>query len=135
MFDFLLCWWCVFTFFVQNTLFFTKCCNIFCNINLFSIRNILQDLWPSVRVYEKMLCLYPWTRIVHLTFKLYLSSEPYSRKNEKLPNIVTHACYSITENSVACKSDWVCLCFDKLRWNSSIAWLQSMCSVASLARR
>jgi len=55
-----------FYFFVQNTLFFTKCCNIFCNINLFSIRNILQDLWPSVRVYEKMLCLYPWTRIVYI---------------------------------------------------------------------
>ena len=36
--------------FVQNTLFVTKVCNSFCNVNLFSILNILQDLWPIVRV-------------------------------------------------------------------------------------
>jgi len=29
---------------------------------------------------------------LHLTFKPYLSSETYSRKYEKLPNIVIHAC-------------------------------------------
>jgi len=29
---------------------------------------------------------------LHLTFKPYLSSETYTRKYEKLPNIVVHAC-------------------------------------------
>ena len=29
---------------------------------------------------------------LHLTFKPHLSSETYSRKYEKLPNIVVHAC-------------------------------------------
>jgi len=29
---------------------------------------------------------------LNLTFKPYLSSETYSRKYEKLPNIVVHAC-------------------------------------------
>ena len=38
----------------------------------------------------KMLCL-------HLTFNPYLSSETYSRKYEKLPNTVIHACKNITE--------------------------------------
>jgi len=34
----------VFLLLVQNTLFITKVCNSFYNINLFSILNILQDL-------------------------------------------------------------------------------------------
>jgi len=33
-----------------NTLFVTKFCNSFCNANLYSILNILQDLWPIIRV-------------------------------------------------------------------------------------
>jgi len=32
------------------------------------------------------------------TFKPYLSSETYSRKYEKLPNIVIHACKNMTKN-------------------------------------
>ena len=40
-----------------------------------------------------MLCLYLLGQnCLHLTFKPYLSSETYSRKYEKLPNIVVHAC-------------------------------------------
>jgi len=35
---------------------------------------------------------------LHLTFEPYLSSETYSSKYEKLPNIVIHACKNITEN-------------------------------------
>jgi len=37
-------------FLFKNTLFITKVCNFFCNVNLFSILNILQDLWPIIRV-------------------------------------------------------------------------------------
>jgi len=39
-----------FSFFVKNTLFVTKVCNSVHNVNLFSIHNILQDLWPIIRV-------------------------------------------------------------------------------------
>ena len=39
-----------FYFLSKSTLFVTKCCNSFCNVNLFSILNILQDLWPIIRV-------------------------------------------------------------------------------------
>jgi len=39
-----------FYFFVQNTLFIAKYCNSFYNVNLFSILNVLQDLWPIIRV-------------------------------------------------------------------------------------
>jgi len=46
----------------------------------------------------KMLCLYLLGQYcLHLTFQPYLSSETYSRKYEKLPNIVIHACKNITE--------------------------------------
>ena len=44
MFHFLLCCCCVFTFLSKNTLFVTKVCNSFYNVNLFGILNILQDL-------------------------------------------------------------------------------------------
>jgi len=39
-----------FYFFVKNTFFFAKYCNSFYNLNLFSILNVLQDLWPIIRV-------------------------------------------------------------------------------------
>jgi len=39
-----------FYFSVKNTLFVTNVCNSFYNVNLFSILNILQDLWPIIRV-------------------------------------------------------------------------------------
>ena len=53
----------------------------------------------------KMLCPYLLGQnCLHLTFKPYLSSETYSRKNEKLPNIVIHACKDMTE-----KNCWKCL--------------------------
>ena len=39
-----------FYFLSQNTLFITKICNSFHNINLFSILNILQDVWPIIGV-------------------------------------------------------------------------------------
>jgi len=39
-----------FFFLSKNTLFVTKFCNSFCNVYLFSILNILQDLWPIVRI-------------------------------------------------------------------------------------
>ena len=37
---------------------------------------------------------------LHLTLKPYLSSETYSCKHEKLPNIVVHACKNITEKCI-----------------------------------
>jgi len=39
-----------FHFLSKNTLFVTKFCNSFCNVNLFSILNILQDLWLIIKV-------------------------------------------------------------------------------------
>ena len=39
-----------FYFSVKNTIFVTKICNSFYNVNLFSILSILQDLWPIIRV-------------------------------------------------------------------------------------
>jgi len=39
----------------------------------------------------KIPCLF-FQNCLHLTFEPYLSSETYSRKYEKQPNIVTHAC-------------------------------------------
>jgi len=49
---------------------------------------------------------------LHLTFKQYLSSETYSRKYEKLPNIVILACINITEKMhllMSCPQIWLCL--------------------------
>jgi len=50
MFDLLFCYCCVFTFLSKNTLFITKVCNSFYNINLFSILNIFQDLCLIISV-------------------------------------------------------------------------------------
>ena len=51
IFDFLYnCCCCVFTFLSKNTLFIAKYCNSFYNVNLFSILNVLKDLWPIIRV-------------------------------------------------------------------------------------
>ena len=43
---------------------------------------------------------------LHLTFEQYLSSETYSRKYEKLPNIVILACKSITEKNAFVENAW-----------------------------
>jgi len=39
-----------FYFFVQNTVFIAKYCNSFYNVNLFRIFNVLQHLWPIIKV-------------------------------------------------------------------------------------
>jgi len=53
------------------------------------------------------------SKLLHLTFKPYLSSETYSRKYEKLPNIVIHACKNNTEKMFLLKMSgpqiWLCL--------------------------
>ena len=54
---------------------------------------------------------------LHLTFKPYLRSETYSRKYEKLPNIVVPVCKILQKKCIcwkclACKFGFVCLCFD-----------------------
>jgi len=50
---------------------------------------------------------------LHLTFEQYLSSETYSSKYEKLPNIVILACKIITEKMHLLKKSgpqiWLCL--------------------------
>ena len=51
----------------------------------------------------KMLLLYLLTRIVYtILFYPYLSSGSYTRKHEKLPNKVIHACWKITEKIRLC---------------------------------
>ena len=62
----------------------------------------------------KMLGLYLLGQnCLHLTFEQYLSSETYSRKYEKLPNIVILACKNITEKMHLLKISgpqiWLCL--------------------------
>jgi len=57
---------------------------------------MLHSVWWSNTL--KMLCLYLLGQnCLHLTFNPYWSSETYSRKYEKLPNIVIHACKNRTE--------------------------------------
>ena len=50
---------------------------------------------------------------LHLTFKPYLSSETYSRKYEKLPNIVVHARKILQKKMYLLKMSgpqiWLCL--------------------------
>jgi len=50
---------------------------------------------------------------LHLTFEQYLSSKTYSRKYERLPNIVILACKNITEKMHLLKMSgpqiWLCL--------------------------
>jgi len=61
---------------------------------------IFEKLLKTVSIYYtlKMLCLYRLGQnCLHVTFKPYLSSETYSRKYAKLPNIVIHACKNLTE--------------------------------------
>jgi len=54
----------------------------------------------------KMLCLYLLGQnCLHFTLKPYLSSETYSRKYEKLPNIVVHAC-TILQKNVFVENVW-----------------------------
>jgi len=62
----------------------------------------------------KMLGLYfLGQNCLHLTFEQYLSSETYSRKYKKLPNIVFLACKNITEKMHLLKISgpqiWLCL--------------------------
>ena len=62
----------------------------------------------------KMLGLYLLGQnCLHLTFEKYLSSETYSRKYEKLPNITILACKNITEKIHLLKMSgpqiWLCL--------------------------
>jgi len=62
----------------------------------------------------KMLVLYLLgQKCLHLTFEQYLSSETYSSKYEKLPNIVILACKNIKENMHLLKMSgpqiWLCL--------------------------
>jgi len=69
------------------------------------------------------MCLYILGQnCLHHTFSPYLSSETYSRKYEKLPNIVIYACENITKKwicwkCVARKFGFVYLRFDPMPRN------------------
>jgi len=55
----------------------------------------------------KMLGLYLLGQnCLHFTFEQYLSSETYSHKYEKLPNIVVRACKNITEKNAFVENVW-----------------------------
>jgi len=80
----------------------------------------------TFKPYLKMLGLYLLGQYcLHLTFWPYLRSETYSRKYEKLSNIVIHACKNNTEKCIC----WKCLarnlalfiyvsthCVGKVKW-------------------
>jgi len=76
--------------------------------------------------------------VLHLTFLSYISSETYSRKYEKLPNIVIHTCKNMTEKMYILKmygpQIWLCLftfrpncvetvkCLDYNRYSQLTRW-------------
>ena len=88
MFDFLYsqyCCCCVFTFLSKNKLFIGIYFNSFYNVNLFSILNVLQDLWPIIRVkiyrpsifnrywFQQIICILMrvvWQVLRHYCFRL-----------------------------------------------------------------
>jgi len=51
----------------KNTLFVTKCCHSFCNVNLFSILNILQDMWPFIPISNAVISLFSKENLCHHT--------------------------------------------------------------------
>jgi len=69
-----------------------------CSLNILQISKSIDYNLNMAPLSLKMLCLYLLgQKCLHLTFKTYLSSKTYSRKYEKLPNIVIYACKIITE--------------------------------------
>ena len=94
------------------------------------------DDWSGSKLFTHAIKMYLWRKglkmldlyllgqnCLHLTFKPYLSSETYSRKCEKLPNIVVLACKILQKRCIcwkclARKFGFVCLRFDPLRRNS-----------------
>jgi len=75
----------------------------------------------------KILCLYLLGQnCLHLTFLPYLSSETYSRKYEKLPNIVINACKKYYRKNVFVENVWLAnlalfiyvstYCVERVKW-------------------
>ena len=68
-----------------NTLFVTKFCKSFCNVNLFSILNILPDLWLIIRVkrYRPSIfnIFYMRYRISRTCFQRYMIQALFLTKN------------------------------------------------------
>ena len=86
-----------FYFFVQNTLFIGKYYNSFYNVNLFSILNVLQDLWPIIRVKRYRPSIFKSTRqqfcIWYVYFQQKLNSYSVAKFSIDLPNICYHEYY------------------------------------------
>jgi len=61
-----------FTLLSKNTFFVKIFCNSSCNVNLFSILNILQDLWPIIRVYRYRPSIFKKLCIVFNILVLYI---------------------------------------------------------------
>jgi len=57
-------------FFSKNTLYIAKYCNSFNNVNLFSILNVLQDLWPIIRVKRYRPSIFKYQNIHNYFFTL-----------------------------------------------------------------
>ena len=75
---------------------------------------LLTSLSHMSCIVLKMLSLYLLGHnCLHLTFEPYLSSETFSRKYEKLLNIVIHGCENITEKVylliMSGPQIWLCL--------------------------
>jgi len=67
----------------------------------------VSDIYANMIYCLNMLCLYLLgQKCLHLTFKPYRSSETYSRKYEKLPNIVINACTNIKEKNDFFENVW-----------------------------
>ena len=93
-----------------------------------------MKLRQTVSALVTVLCGNGWLKMLglcqnclHLTFEQYLRSETYSRKNEKLPNIVILACKNITEKMHLLKMSspqiWLCLFTFRPIASKKIKWL------------
>jgi len=83
---------------------------------------------------KRPVCLYLLGQnCLHLTLKPYWSSESYSRKYEKLPNIVIHECTNIYEqmNLLKMCGTQIRLCLFTFRLIAS-KWLNSLTTIDTL---
>jgi len=84
-------------------------------VKLFLCTYVCKIIYFKFKIsWLKMLCLYILGQnCLHLTLEPYLSSETFSSRYEKLPNIVIHACKNITERMNLLKTCgqqiWLCL--------------------------
>jgi len=128
-----------FYFFVQNTVFIAKHCNSFCNVNLFSILNVLQYLWPIIRVKRYRPSIFKLTRwliniyfsytetpLDYKAFVIVLDIQQLSTPNDMLQLTIHVRCHRVNQIKNS-KCGWKCknkMCTSKKRTlcNIHLVW-------------